>query len=127
MITAARILVLLLGLAICAGSIWGSVLPPRLIGIVRSVAERRWGIYFAAVIRILLGGALILVAPVSRFPLAIAVLGWVALAAGVGILLIGRARLIAFIAWFERLPPILWRIGLVFGLAFGAFLIYGVL
>ena len=70
--------------------------------------------------------ALIVAAPPARFPTLFAVLGWISIAAAIALPLFGRARLRALLGWFERMPTTLVRLWLVFGVVFGAFLLYGV-
>jgi hypothetical protein len=88
--------------------------------------EKNWGIYVAVVARLLLGAALIVVAPESRFPLVFEILGWFAIVAAVIMLFAGRVRLRRFVAWFEQSSQTMIRVWLLFGIAFGAFLVYGV-
>jgi hypothetical protein len=54
------------------------------------------------------------------------ILGWFAIVAAVVILFAGRDRLRRFVAWFEQSSPAMIRVWLLFGIAFGAFLVYGV-
>lgn len=63
--------------------------------------------------------------PVSRFPLTFEFLGWFAIAAAVIILILGHERLRKFVAWFERFSHAMIRVWLLFGIAFGAFLLFG--
>ena len=90
------------------------------------VVDQDWGIYFAVVIRLVMGAALIVAAPVSRFPVVFELLGWIAIAAAVAIIFIGRERIAALIAWFVRRSAWLIRLWLLFGMIFGGFLIYGI-
>ncbi len=119
-------MVLALGVAVCALSAWGMYVPDKLWKLVNSALERNWGIHVAVVARLLLGATLIIVAPESRFPLAFEILGWFAIVAGVVILFVGRDRLRRFVTWFERISHTMIRGWLLFGIAFGAFLVYGI-
>lgn len=125
MIAMAHAIVLLLGLLIAALSLWGLFVPQRLIATVQGVATHTAGIYAAIAVRLIMGAALLVAAPASRFPLVFEGLGWVAVLAAVGLAFLGRERLLGFIAWYEGLSPALLRGWLVFGLGFGVFLIYG--
>ena len=73
-----------------------------------------------------MGAALIVAAPVSKFPVVFEILGWIAIAAAVAIIFIGRERVAAIAAWFVRCPASLIRLWLLVGIAFGGFLIYGI-
>ncbi len=119
-------IVFLIGVLVCVLSLWGCFVPDRLTKLVMRVVDRDWGIYFAVVVRLLMGAALIVAAPVSRFPLIFEILGWIAIVAAVALILIGRERLAALAAWFLRCPAWLIRLWLLFGMAFGGFLIYGI-
>ena len=127
MMNAAQIVVLALGVVVIALSAWGSYAPDKIWTLVYGVMEKDWGIYVAVIARLLLGAALIIVAPQSRFPLAFEILGWFAIVAAVLILIIGRDKLRRFVAWFQRFSHTMIRTWLLFGIAFGAFLIYGIL
>lgn len=122
----AAAIVMLLGILIAGLSLWGLVAPGRLVDLVHRVAARRGGIYVAVVVRLIMGVALIVAAPASAFPRVFGVLGWVAVIAAIGLAIMGRNRLLKFIAWYERLSPALLRLWLVFGFAFGGLLVYGV-
>ncbi len=118
--------VLAFGGLICILALWGIVVPSRMMQFIQGVADKDWGIHLAVVIRIVLGAALILVAADSRFPLVFEVLGWIAIAAAVMLLFMGRGRLRKIVAWFVGMPQAMIRVWLLFAVAFGALLIYGV-
>jgi len=61
--------------------------------------DANWGIYFAVIVRLMLGVALIITAPGSRFPLVFQIVGWIAIVAGVAAAFIGRERLRRFTNW----------------------------
>ncbi len=124
---ASQIVVLAFGAFMCAVSLWGMLAPKKMMQLVNGVMDKEWGIYFAVIVRLLLGAALILAASGSRFPEFFEILGWIAIIAAVGILLMGRERLRRFVGWFNRLSPTVIRAWLLFGIAFGAILVYGVL
>ncbi|MGK2924903.1 MAG: hypothetical protein ACSLE2_04725 [Lysobacterales bacterium] len=121
-----QVVVLIFGMVICGLSAWGIFAPEKLVKIVKSVMNRDLGIHVAVIVRVLLGVALILAAEESRFPAVFQALGWIAILATVIIAFVGRERLRRVIAWFDRFSPTLVRVWLLFGIAFGGFLIYGV-
>ena len=123
---ASQSIVFLIGLLVSVLSVWGCFVPDRLIKLVMRVVDQDWGIYFAVVVLLLMGAALIVAAPVSKFPVVFEVLGWIAIVAAVALILIGRECMAALIAWFVRRPTWLMRLWLLFGMAFGGFLIYGI-
>ena len=123
---ASQSIVFLIGLLVSVLSVWGCFVPDRLIKLVMRVVDQDWGIYFAVVVRLLMRAALIVAAPVSKFPVVFEILGWIAIAAAVAIIFIGRERIAAIAAWFVRCPASLIRLWLLVGIAFGGFLIYGI-
>ena len=88
--------------------------------------NRGAGLYVGIGSRVVLGVALIVAAPPARFPTLFVVLGWISIAAAIALLLFGRARRRALLGGFERMPTTLVHLWLVFGVVFGAFLLYGV-
>ncbi|MDH3747644.1 MAG: hypothetical protein OER97_05515 [Gammaproteobacteria bacterium] len=104
----------------------GIYAPQKLTGWVKDTVDKDWGIYLAVLVRLLLGAALIIAAPDSRFPLAFLVLGWIAIVAAVVVAIMGRKRLRLFVGWWlKQFSPAAVRVWLLFGFAFGGFLIYG--
>ena len=125
-VSGSLIVIFTLSIAICILSAWGIYAPDRLLKLVKRVTNREWGIYFAVIVRLLFGLALIIVASNSKFPLAFQVLGWIAIIAAVVIIFLGRERISKLITWFEQLSPTVTRVWLLFGIAFGGFLIFGI-
>ena len=95
--------VYLFGVVIVVLSVWGFVVPNRLIALVTGSMNRGSGLYVGIGSRVVLGVALIVAAPPARFPTLFAVLGWISIAAAIALLLVGRARLRALLGWFERM------------------------
>ena len=124
---ASQIAVLALGVVMCAISLWAMVVPIKMMKLVSGVMDKDWGIYFAVIVRLLLGAALIIAGPGSRFPALFEIVGGIAIFAAVVIAIMGRERLRKFIGWFDRLSPAMIRTWLLFGIAFGAFLVYGII
>ena len=123
-----QIVVLVFGVTIFVGAGRGMFAPAKLMTLVTSTMDRRWGIYIAVISRLVLGAALIGVAPASSFPIVFQALGWIAIVAAVVLAVAGRQRVRRFIGWWsERISAPIIRLWLLFGLAFGAFLVYGVL
>lgn len=87
---------------------------------------RNWMQVVAAAVRIVIGILLVLYAPQSRFPLALQVIGWLAVAAGVVIALIPPSKFQRMIHWvFERFGRYT-RWAALGAVLFGGFLIYAV-
>ena len=123
-----QIIVLVIGVTVIVLAGWGMFAPGKLMMLVTSVMDQHRGIYIAVTVRLVLGVALISVAPASLFPIVFQVLGLLAIVAAVALAVAGRERLRRFIVWWsERFSASIIRLWLLFGLAFGAFLVYGVL
>lgn len=123
-----QIIVLVIGVTVIALAGWGVFVPEKLMTFVRSAMDKHWGIYIAVVVRLVLGAALIIVAPTSLFPIAFQALGVIAIVAAIALVLMGRERIRRLIAWWsERFSAPMIRLWLLFGVAFGGFLVYGVL
>ena len=126
-VSVSQAIVLLLGVVIFGLSAWGMYSPESLVKLVTRTMNESYGMYLAVIVRLILGASLIVVAPVSRFPIVFAVLGWIAIVAAVGLVFIGRDNVRRILAWFGRFSNSMIRLWLVFGMAFAGFLIYGVL
>ena len=123
-----QISLLVIGVTIIVLAGWGIFAPEKLMTFVTSATDKSWGIYVAVIVRLVMGSALIIVAPVSHFPVVFQVLGVIAIVAAIALALMGRERLRRFMAWFsERFSAPIIRLWLLFGVAFGGFLVYGVL
>jgi hypothetical protein len=89
--------------------------------------ESPLGLYTAAGLRIVLGGALLLAAPTSRAPRALQGLGFVILVAGLITPFFGVERLRAFLDWWSAQGQGFIRAWCAVALAVGAFLAGSVL
>ncbi len=126
-VSVSQAIVLLLGVVIFGLSAWGMYSPGSLVKLVTRTMNESYGMYLAVIVRLILGASLIVVAPVSRFPIVFEVLGWIAIVAAIGLVFIGRDNVRRILAWFGRFSNSMIRLWLVFGMAFAGFLIYGVL
>ena len=128
LIFVSQIIVLALGVTIIVLAGWGMFVPGNIVTFVISVMDQQWGIYFAVIVRLVLGAALIIAAPASPFPIVFQALGWITIVAAVALALLGRERVRKFIVgWFRRFAAPTIRLWLLVGMAFGGFLVYGVL
>ncbi len=127
-VTVSQIVVLVAGISLCIFAAWGIWAPRRLLQSVKGVMDQDWGIYLAVIVRLVLGLALILSASDSRFPSVFLILGWIAIVVGVAAAFLGRERLRRFVNWWvERFSPSSIRVWVLFAMAFGGFLVYGIL
>jgi len=120
-----RIVVQAFGVLIGVMSLWGLVVPSQLMGLVKRVVSKPAGMGFAVGVRILMGAVLLTTAQVAKFPMTFTVIGWIAILAAIGLLIMGQGRMQKLVDSVARWPTAMVRVWLVFGLAFGAFLIYG--
>jgi len=127
MVGIAQILVLAIGASLCLLAVWGVVAPAKVIDFTKRTMDADWGIYLAVGSRIVMGLAMITVAPVSRFPSVVYVIGWIALIAALVAVVLGRRRLQAFVNWWiERFTPTFVRLWISLAFVLGGFLIYAV-
>jgi len=64
-----QIIVLVIGVTVIVLAGWGIFAPEKLMTFVTSEMDKYWGIYIAVIVRLVLGSALIIVAPASLFPI----------------------------------------------------------
>ena len=64
-----QIIVLLIGVTVIVLAGWGIFAPEKLMTFVTSAMDKYWGIYIAVIVRLVLGSALIIIAPASLFPI----------------------------------------------------------
>jgi hypothetical protein len=128
LVLTSKITVLVIGVTVLVLAGWGIFVPEKLRTWVSSTMDKHWGIYIAVIVRLVLGSALIVVAPASRFPVVFQVLGLLTIVVAIVVALMGRERIRRFLAWFsERFSAPVIRLWLLFGMAFAGFLVYGVL
>lgn len=121
-----RIVVMLFGLALLGFGVVGLIRPSTLMQFVVTAWQTSRGLYLAVVLRLVLGVALLVAAPGSRFPQALWFLGVVSLTAAVALPVIGLARFRRFVQWWVARPPGVVRGWCAFALGFGGFLLYAV-
>jgi uncharacterized membrane protein len=92
--------------------------------VLRNNSQKLWLHIGAVVVRLLLGALLIYQASVSKFPLLIEVIGWIAIIAAIVFAFIGRNKFQRLISWAFTLLKPLGRFAGVLAISFGIFLIY---
>ena len=93
------IVIVLLGVVLLAVSALIIAQPAKCLDYLRSVVHKKWLHLFAIAVRLLLGTALILLAADSRFPVAVEIIGWVAVVAAIGLAAIGQQKFIQLVGW----------------------------
>jgi hypothetical protein len=118
------ILVIIFGILMFLAGILLIINPEIILKVLRENTDKLWLHIGAVVVRLLLGALLIYQAGVSKFPVAMEVIGWVAIFAAIVFAVIGRKNFKRLMLWaFSLLKPF-GRIGGVMALCFGSFLVY---
>ena len=100
--------------------------PDIIFKVLRENSEKLWLHIAAVVVRLLLGVLLIYQANVSKFPVTMEVIGWVAIFAAIVFTVIGRKNFKRLISWAFLLVRPFGRISGALAISFGAFIIYAV-
>jgi hypothetical protein len=116
---------LVLSLFVAALGALGIVLPMRLLSIIRQF-QRPAGLYAVAILRVVLGVALLLAAPSSRLPQVVRILGIIIFVSGLITPLFGLERFRRLLNWWSARGPAFMRVWAGFALAFGLLLAYAV-
>ena len=120
--TAAILAMVLAGLVATIGLL-GMVAPLLLLEFARSLLMPS-AIYFVAAVRIAFGALLLWVAPASRMPRTLRVLGVVILVVGLVTPLFGVERAQAVLAWWSGRGELFMRAFPALAIVFGVFIIY---
>jgi hypothetical protein len=115
----------LVGLFIIAMGILGVVAPYGLLGAVQSILTPL-GLYLVAALRVVFGVILVLVAPSSRAPKALRLIGFIILVAGLVTPFFGVDRARAMLDWWMARGPAFMRLWAGLGVAFGVLVVYAV-
>ncbi len=116
----------ILSVVIAVFSVYGVLLPHRLVGLVRGIMSGGLGLWSAVAVRLLLAALLWFTAPVSHSPTLFKALAALAFIAAITLLIVGRPRLERFIEYLASWPPWAIRLPCVFGLALGGFLLWSI-
>ena len=116
-------LVALFGVLIILASSWGVADPQGLIRMVQRFSTPA-GYAFAILVRVLLGAIALLAAPDSLMPGFLYVIGGIAIAAALILLVMGRSRFEQLIQWVAGWNATFMRVALVFGMLFGAAMVW---
>jgi hypothetical protein len=118
------LLIILFGALILLAGIIILVNPHIIFGLFRRHIDEPWLHVTAVIVRLILGVLLIVQSDVSRFPLVIAIIGWISIVAAVFFAVIGRNNFKRFISRALSLLEPCGRAGGVLAAGFGAFLVY---
>jgi hypothetical protein len=98
--------------------------PEVIFGFLRNNLDKLELHILAIVVRLILGVLLIYQSNVSKFPLVIEIIGWLSIVAAIFLAVIGRRNFNRIMSWALSFVKPFGRVGGVFAVAFGAFLIY---
>ena len=118
--------VVLVGAFILGACLYFSVRIETLSGLVDKVFATRW-IYLAALVRLMLGAALLASAHAVGFPRAIAAIGWLFALSGLTLVAVPQPALLRMARWMTGLPLGILRLWLSLGALFGGFMLYAAL
>ena len=121
-----RLLGLLVALLIALIGLTG-VFVPNCLMTISQYSVTPVGIYVAAALRIGIGVVLVQVAPSSRAPRILRILGVIAVLAGVATLFLGVERAQAVLEWSSAQGPAFMRLWAGLPLALGGFIAYAIL
>jgi len=104
------------------------VLNPEVIfGLLRNNVDKLLLHILAVVVRLVLGALLIYQSGVSKYPLAIEIIGWLSLVAAIFFVVLGRNNFKRLMSWALSLAKPFGRVGGIIAVAFGGFLVYAFL
>ena len=117
-------IIILFGLATLLAGVVIVINPEAIFGVLRKHYEKVSLHVLAVVIRVVLGILLIFYASESKFPIIIEILGWLSLVAAFIFAIIGRQHFLNLMNWAFSLLKTYGRVGGVFAMVFGGFLVY---
>lgn len=116
--------IIIFGALVCMAGIVILFNPEIVFGFLRKNADRVSLHILAVAVRLVLGAALVYQSGVSRYPVAIEIIGWLSIVAAVLFAVMGRVRFRRLMAWALSQVKYLGRVGGLLALAFGAFLVH---
>jgi len=120
-----KLLVMIIGLLIAAMGILGIAAPSVPLQVVRSLLTPS-ALYIVAAVRVCFGLLLVWVAPGSRAPIGLRVLGVLIVIAGVITPFFGVERSRAVLDWWSSQGAAFMRVGMGFAVVFGLVIVYAV-
>jgi len=119
-------IIILFGTATIVAGIIIMINPETVFGLIRKKLESLGLHILAVVVRVILGIALIMYAPESKYPTAILILGWITIIAASVLGIMGRTNFKRLMSWALRFSHSFLRIGGFLAILFGGFLIHAV-
>lgn len=116
--------IIIFGTLICLAGLVILVKPETVFGILRKNSDKVGLHILAVVVRLLLGAFLVLQAGISKYPHVIEFIGWLSIIAAIVLAVIGRNNFSKLMAWALSKVKTLGRLGGLFAIALGAFLVH---
>jgi len=98
--------------------------PEVIFGSLRKNLDKPGVQILAVVVRLIIGALLISQSSLSKFPLAIEIIGWLSIVAALSLAVMGRHNFHRLMSWGLNIFKPFGRVGGIFAAAFGGFLIY---
>ncbi len=116
----------ILSVTLVALSMYGALLPHRLLGLIRKLTSGDLGLWGAVVARLLLAVLLWINAPVSLAPTTFKILAAVLILSAIAHFIVGRARLKRFLESLLSWPHWAIRLSCFLGVGMGVFILWGI-
>ena len=116
----------ILSVGIVVTSVYGALLPHKLIGLIGGITSGKLGLWSAVTVRLLLAALLWFTAEVSRTPILFKILAALLFLSAIAHLIVGRAHLRRFLEALGSWPPWAIRVPCLFGVAMGAFMLWAI-
>ena len=117
-------LIIIFGALILLAGVVIVINPEIIFGYLQSNLDRLATHILAVVVRLIIGALLISQSSLSKYPLAIEILGWLSIVAALSLAVMGRHNFHRLLSWALTFLKPFGRVGGVFAAAFGGFLIY---
>lgn len=117
------IIVLIVGVLIAGAGLALLVAPARLTAVLARLATTR-NLVIVAVVRILLGGLLVLGAHLTRMADVIFAIGMIGIISGLTLPFFGRVRAERFVQWWAKRPPWFHKSWAIAAIGIGAFVMW---
>ena len=121
----AKLLAMAMGLIIASIGVFGVAAPSALLEFGRSL-QTPGALYVVAAVRIIFGALLLWVAPVSRAPKILRILGALIVIVGMLTPFIGAERSGAMLDWWSTQGPLFTQAWMCVAVVFGLFIVYAV-
>lgn len=118
------ILIIVFGALVLFSGIVIVINPEVIFGFLRKNLDKLELHILAVVVRLVLGVLLIYQSGISKFPVVIEFIGWLSIVAAIVLAVMGRSNFKRLMSWALSIAKPVSRIGGIFAIAFGAFLVF---